>query len=645
MAGEARLKEAVAAFQRGDLARARNLAEQAGSADRSPKWQHLLGLIDCRSGSLESGVERLRSACEADPQNVAYRVMLVRALVDSGRAGEALEAAVPPAGTTAAELALWHARAQAADAAENADAAQEAWRHVCAAMPQDWRAWSSYGNALLATARWDKASEAFRRATALNPSELSLRRMLATALGQAGRTREAADELLLWADAAPPDAGTRILLARLLADIGRDEESLEQLDKGVQLATGERWSGDHAQLLQMAKPAAELNVALLRELARLLERTSRIGLLRNLLAESANAGVAPEQLGYPAAAVALKDGEAEEAKRLLLADGSGAAPLHWHWLMARTAEALGDSQMAFAEAEAMNRSVPDYDEWRRKAGEHIAWVRGLSDIVTAPWGARLKPLDKGKEAAPALLVGFPRSGTTLLDTFLMGHPRAEVLEEIPTLHAVEGILGKLVDLPDKSPSDLARARAAYFAEMRRHVLADFDGLIVDKLPLKLLGVPFVHAILPDTRIVFAQRHPCDCVLSCFMQPFALNNSMACFLDVRDAAVFYDAVMTYWTRVREVLPLKVHTVVYEKLVAEPESVLRPLVDFLGLEWDERILDHRATAQARGAISTPSYDQVVQPLSTRASGRWRRYEKQLAPVLPLLLPWAKRLGYAQ
>jgi hypothetical protein len=85
-------------------------------------------------------------------------------------------------------------------------------------------------------------------------------------------------------------------------------------------------------------------------------------------------------------------------------------------------------------------------------------------------------------------------------------------------------------------------------------------------------------------------------------------------------------------------------VYEGLVADPNRALRPLIDFLGLEWRPELLDHRATAKARGAIITPSYDQVIQPLSKAPSGRWRRYERQLEPVLPVLLPWAERLGYA-
>jgi hypothetical protein len=119
--------------------------------------------------------------------------------------------------------------------------------------------------------------------------------------------------------------------------------------------------------------------------------------------------------------------------------------------------------------------------------------------------------------------------------------------------------------------------------------------------------------------------------------------MACFLTLEGAAELYDAAMSMFTRSREAMPLKVHTIVYEELVANPEPALRPLIDFLGLDWRPELLDHRATAKSRGAIITPSYDQVVKPLSKARSGRWKRYEKQLTPVLPILLPWAERLGY--
>ena len=112
---------------------------------------------------------------------------------------------------------------------------------------------------------------------------------------------------------------------------------------------------------------------------------------------------------------------------------------------------------------------------------------------------------------------------------------------------------------------------------------------------------------------------------------------------QDIALLYDAVMTLWRNCRAVLPLNVHVVRYEQVVADPEAELRRLAAFLGLEWDDRLLDHQATARGRGHVGTPSYAQITEPLYTRARGRWTRYREQLAPVLPILAPWCAAMGY--
>jgi len=226
----------------------------------------------------------------------------------------------------------------------------------------------------------------------------------------------------------------------------------------------------------------------------------------------------------------------------------------------------------------------------------------------------------------------------------MGHPDTAVLEEFHMLGAAEAMLGNIAHLPDRTPEELEQARRAYFVELDRHVDRDFGGLIVDKLPLNMLGLPVIHSLFPDARIIFAQRHPCDAVLSGFMQSFTLNDAMACFLTIDGAAGLYDSAMSLFSASRDALPIASHTLVYEQLVADPETALRPLIDFLGLAWRPALLDYRSTAKARGAIITPSYDQVVQPLTKAPSGRWRRYARELEPVLPILLPWAERLGYA-
>jgi hypothetical protein len=317
--------------------------------------------------------------------------------------------------------------------------------------------------------------------------------------------------------------------------------------------------------------------------------------------------------------------------------------MRWHSLMARVADALGDPDTAFAEADAANRSEPDFEHWQARGQDHIQFIRELGDAITPEWAVRLEPLTDDHRTPLASLVGFPRSGTTLLDTFLLGHPNATVLEEIPLIRAAESTLGDMRELPERSPAELKGARDAYIAQLSSHTDPGFSGLVIDKMPLNMLAAPYLFSLFPEAPFIFAQRHPCDAVLGCFMQSFAPNAGMACFLDIHTAAQFYDAAMRLWTRSREALSLRVHTIVYEQLVVDPEAALRPLIEFLGLEWRPELLDHRATARARSGISTPSYNQVTQPLSRAASGRWKRYEKQLEPVLPILLPWAERLGY--
>jgi hypothetical protein len=206
-------------------------------------------------------------------------------------------------------------------------------------------------------------------------------------------------------------------------------------------------------------------------------------------------------------------------------------------------------------------------------------------------------------------------------------------------------VGSLEAIASLDQSRTAELRQVYLDAMARNVPAGFDGIVIHKLPQNMLWAPLIYRLLPNAKQIFAKRHPCDCVLSGFLQSFALNPSMASFLDLCDAADFYDVAMTLWTRSLDALPIDSRSVAYEELVADPESSLRPLVECRGLDWREELLDHRATAMARDSIGTPSYDQVVQPLNPRASGRWHRYQDQLQPVLPPLLPWADRLGYPQ
>lgn len=268
------------------------------------------------------------------------------------------------------------------------------------------------------------------------------------------------------------------------------------------------------------------------------------------------------------------------------------------------------------------------------------------------------PQPEGAAPAPVFLVGFPRSGTTLLDQIMASHPDIAVVEEKP---AVDKMIHHLVRtygtaqphehplsdicypaaMPKLTAQDIAIMRGKFFAE---HGGSPQKPVFVDKLPLNILHVGLIRRVFPKAKFIFALRHPCDSVLSCYMQDFFLNPAMARFLDLQDSARFYDEAFSVWEHYAKTLPLNVHAIRYEDVVADFRPTVAKLLEFLNVPWNDAVLEYDKTAQKKGLINTPSYHQVTQKIYTRASGRWVKYREQMAPVLDILKPHAERYGYA-
>jgi hypothetical protein len=227
---------------------------------------------------------------------------------------------------------------------------------------------------------------------------------------------------------------------------------------------------------------------------------------------------------------------------------------------------------------------------------------------------------------------------------LMGHPQVQVIEERSAIVHVEQALGGVDALPALTADQVRAARDDYWAEVATYVELRPDSLLVDKSPLYLNKTAIMHRLFPGAKTILALRHPMDVVLSCFVTNFRPNPAMANFLDLRRTAELYDRSMAAFEEARDLLGLDVFTISYERMIADRDAELRPLFEWLGLDWREEAVDHQATAARRGVITTASYAQVNEPLYTRSAGRWTRYATQLEPVRDLLAPWVEKFGYS-
>jgi tetratricopeptide (TPR) repeat protein len=651
----------VRLYRGGDLAAARAEAEAAlaGQPDSAALLQ-LLGMILCQAGDLIGGVQLLRRALALEPGDAPTRLALANALLASGALDDAEEACRPEAFAGSAPTAALRLRGYILQTAERFAEAAGCYEQALETAPDDWEIWNNLGNARRAAGDPPGSVLALARARGLRPDLPAIHFNLGLALAEAGRLEESAaamrEALRLGAEEGP----ALLQLGKALRHMGRHEEALEALDGAaaltpakaeVHVERGRALAGlqrfDEAELAYQQALGASPDLAeAYVERGLLLERCNRLDRLAGLLGEAGSAAVAPDQLRHLHALALERAGRFDEALQEARAVPAGSEPARRALLIGRLADKAGDSAAAFEAYSQLNRLVAeDQPSARDDAAAYRRHVAALNDMLTPAYFAAWKRAQPDPEArtAPVFLVGFPRSGTTLLDTMLMGHPDTHVLEEEPLLQRVGEALGDFVRLPGLDAGDTHRLRARYFAELDALDPSARNKMVVDKLPLNILGIPLIHRLFPDSKLIFAQRHPCDVALSCFMQNFELNGAMANFLDLSDTARLYDLVLAFWRKCREMLPLDVHVVRYEALVEDKESELHRLIAFLGLPWDDRVLDHQGIAARRGAINTPSYAQVVQPIYRRASGRWERYRTQMEEVLPILAPWADWLGY--
>jgi tetratricopeptide (TPR) repeat protein len=299
---------------------------------------------------------------------------------------------------------------------------------------------------------------------------------------------------------------------------------------------------------------------------------------------------------------------------------------------------------AFEQGNRLAREACDEDQMgRRIFRDHVL----LSQQMASPQAlAALPPPSAEAEQGAELVffVGFPRSGTTLMEQILGAHPRLLTTMEVSPLDAVLRALGADYPLCLPRLDEAARAalRAVFWSQAEAAVGALEGRFLIDKMPLNLAHLALIQRLFPAAKLLVALRDPRDVVLSCYMQNFAPNLATIAFQDLTSSAETYHEVMGLWMAQREHLALSSLAYRYEDLIAAPTETVTAVLDFLTVGWDPAVERYREKAETRN-ITTPSYRDVTAPLFRRAIGRWQAYRAHLDPVLPLLDPYVEAFGY--
>ncbi len=497
--------------------------------------------------------------------------------------------------------------------------AEVAFRRALQINTQHAGIWLNLGDALRAQGRLTEAEPAYRQSLQLDPHLANTWTNYGSLLGQTYRAAEAraAFESALALDPALPEP--LVNLAGLLIDVGEEQAAIERLRPLVEIGQA---VADHIAIYALAlRTAGQLDEAeriLLCQAATHPTQRSTLQALGQLALT--RKALLPKAIAAIDAWVRIQGPKAPVAERVAMSV-----------LLAQLHDQAGQPAQAFAAA-AAGKAIKG--ERSNPAAEQVL----AAALERAFPAARLRqpPYGLEQEGRLVFIIGLPRSGTSLLEQMLDGHPDVFAAGEVDEIGHITNELGptNAEQWPERAAA-LDAASLHALAQRYLRVLppaAQQAQRITDKMPHNFVQLGLIHLLFPHARIIHVQRDPRDVALSIFLHNFSGHHPYANHIeDLARHILFHRRCMGHW---RTALPTGVlHELHYEDLVTNPEAHARAVLSFLGLPWHEGVLTPEAS---RRPVLTSSRFQVQEPVHRRAIGRWRRYARELAPLTAILAP---------
>lgn len=488
------------------------------------------------------------------------------------------------------------------------DEAERGYRGVLAAAPDTPAALNMLGALLARQRKYDEALRPLRRAAKLAPSSASVWQNLATTLRSARKLEEAIGAFERVSELEPGNAWAR-------AEIGWCYESVHKLGEA-------RAAGEDALRLDASHPFAGL-----------------------LMAQ-----------------VDQREGAHERARARLeaLIPGLDDARLRAkaEYLRAACLDRLGEYDAAWGACERAAQTLMASPGFKQlDIGLYPTLCDRYREFYAGEGGAETLKVGAFHDKHPDLMfvVGFPRSGTTMVENILAAHPGIESSDEEPYFHeqvmmGVARVLGKRgegVSYPESiallTDTDVKKLRDAYFKSVKKGVGAlSREMLFVDKVPFNIIHAGLIGRVFPDAKMLVVIRDPRDAVVSNVMQDYGLTQFTVDLTTPERAAGLYAKGMGLWLGVRERLPQRWMQIRYEDIVADFAGKAREMVEFAGRAWHDDVLRFHEIAAGR-QVMTPSYEAITRPVNPGAQGRWKRYERHLRGVQATLARFVAEYGY--
>ncbi len=509
--------------------------------------------------------------------------------------------------------------------------------------------------ALLRQNKPDAAAPILNAYLAQHPTDVVVLRMLSEAHARAGRPDEAEKVLRRCVELAPDYGYARHSLSQLLMGLGRLDEALAEAQELLRQEPGNKGSLRLLAAVLVNRGAFDEALKVYEDLLAADPRPAGTWMSYGHVLKTV--GRTEEGISAYRRAIALNPGQGESywslanlktvrftpdevvLMRAQLRHARLSPPdrVGMHYALGKALEDAGDTAAAFenyAAGAGLHRGTVEHDAERLHA-----FVDQSERLYTPAFFAARSGL--GCSAPdPIFIVGLPRSGSTLIEQILASHSAIEGTQELPDLLAATRELGRaenvgagesyLEALPEVSAASLTGLGERYLRTTRGQRKLG-RAFFVDKMPNNFADVGFIHLILPNAKIIDARRHPMACGWSCFKQHFALGQNFT--YDLTEIGRYYSDYVRLMAHMDAVLPGRVHRVIHEHLVADPEPHIRALLDYCGLPFEDACLRPHETGRA---VRTASSEQVRQPISAKGLDDWRAFEPWLGPLKDALGP---------